>query len=51
MKKRGRVLKHKLGTILRNERNGETQKECRYTVNNKENRLIHFGTTGRNNEM
>jgi hypothetical protein len=51
MKKRGWVLKHKLGTILRNERNGEIPKECRYTVNNKGNILIHFGTTGRNNEM
>lgn len=44
------VLKNERGEVLRNERNGETQ-ELIYIVNNKGNKLINFGTIGRNNEM
>jgi hypothetical protein len=49
--KRGWCLKHERDKVLRNERNGEAQKELRYIVNNKGIELINFGKIGRNNEM
>jgi hypothetical protein len=41
-KKRVWVLKHGRGEVLRKERNCEAQKELRYLVNNKGNKLIFF---------
>jgi hypothetical protein len=35
-------LKHERGKVLRNERNGEIQKELKYIVNKKGNKVINF---------